>query len=147
MSTRLAAQAAPVLIVFSEILCHTSLMLSYGFYKVLHLVSIFSVFLALGAVTLNTINGGDKKYPFRKWVLVTHGVGSVLALVAGFGLLARLGLVGGFPGWVWAKLVIWLVFGLVVGLIPRVPKLAPVLWIGVIILGSVAGYLAQFKPF
>lgn len=121
--------------------------MSYGFYKVLHLVSILSIFLALGAVCLHAAQGGEKKYPFRKWVLATHGIGTTVALVAGFGLLARIGLIGGFPGWVWAKLTIWVILGFIVAIIPRVPNLAVFWWVLVLVLGGTAGYLANYKPF
>ena len=121
--------------------------MSYGFYKVLHLISIMGIFLSLGALTLHVMAGGARKFPQRKWILITHGLGVAIALVAGFGLMARLGMMGqGFPLWIWGKLAIWLFFGLVVALVPRWPKSAGIVWILVLVLGGTAAYLANFKP-
>ncbi len=106
------------------------------------------VFLSLGGVTLHVINGGEKDHAWRKPVAITHGVGLLLALVGGFGLLARLGVVhGGLPGWVLAKLGIWFVFAGMVGILIRKKSLAKPLWFMTILLGGLAAYLAGSKPF
>lgn len=123
-------------------------MISYDVYKVIHLIGILMVFLALGGVATNAINGGTKIHSWRKGVAITHGIGLVLSLVAGFGLLARLGLAqSGIPGWAIAKLVIWLFFGGVTAVFIRKPGLAKPLWLFVILLGGLAAYLAGSKPF
>lgn len=123
-------------------------MISYSVYKIIHLVGVFMVFLALGGVATNSINGGTKNHSWRKGVAITHGIGLVLSLVAGFGLLARLGMAqGGFPGWAWAKLAIWVIFAGVIGLLIRKPALAKPLWALLIFLGGLAAYLAGTKPF
>ena len=80
-------------------------------YQFLHYAGILLVFTSLGAVALHVLSGGTKdSNPMRKLVAITHGVGLVLVLVAGFGMLARLG-IHSMPGWVIAKLVIWLFLG------------------------------------
>lgn len=121
--------------------------MSYGFYKVLHLASVFGIFLSLGALTLHIMMGGQKKFAARKWVMITHGVGMLLAFVAGFGLMARLGMMGQWPGWIWGKLLIWLIFGMAVSIVPRFPQWAKSIWILLLALGITAAYLANFKPF
>lgn len=123
-------------------------MISYPVYKVVHLVGVLMVFLSLGGVATHAINGGTKNHSWRKPVAATHGIGLVLSLVGGFGLLARLGIVqGGLPGWIWAKLVIWVFFAILVGVLVRKPTIAKPLWLVMITLGGLAAYLAGSKPF
>lgn len=123
-------------------------MISYAVYKVVHLTGVLMVFLALGGVATNAINGGSKNHSWRKPIAITHGIGLALSLIGGFGLLARLGIVqGGLPGWVWAKLGIWIVFGAMVGVIARKPALAKATWPLCLALGATAAYLAGSKPF
>lgn len=123
-------------------------MISYSVYKIIHLVGILMVFMALGGLATNAINGGGKKHRWRKPIAITHGVGLLISLVGGFGLLARLGVMhGSLPGWVIAKLVIWILFGALIAVIPRKPALAKPLWLIIIILGATAAYLAGSKPF
>jgi hypothetical protein len=123
-------------------------MISYQIYKILHLTGIFMIVISLGGMAVAAINGGVKNHPFRKQLAWTHGIGMVLALVAGFGLLARLGLQHGegLPVWVIAKLVIWFVLGGIVSLFIRQAKLSKVLWLVVLALAISATYLAGYKP-
>jgi hypothetical protein len=122
--------------------------MSYEFYKVLHITGIFMVISAVGAHLLNGMLGGNKQFAGKKFVGILHGVGLLVAFVAGFGLMARLGMMGGgWPTWVSLKLVIWLFLGLVI-LIPRFkPSWSKGVWIAVIIAGSFAAYLARYKPY
>ena len=121
--------------------------MSYGFYKVLHLVGILGIFISFGGLILHYGMGGTKKFSARKWIMITHGVGMALAFVAGFGLMARIGLMGGgWPLWIYLKVGIWLILGLGVAIVPRKPQWAPGLWVILIALGGCATYLANFKP-
>lgn len=123
-------------------------MISYSIYKVMHLTGVFMVIMSLGGVTIHVLNGGTRAYPWRKVVGITHGIGMLLSLVGGFGLLARLGIVhGGLPGWVLAKLGIWLILGGLIGVLMRKPKTASSIWFLIFILGGFAAYLANYKPF
>jgi hypothetical protein len=119
--------------------------MSYEFYKTLHLLGLACVCLSLGGIMLHAINGGSKATnSFRKGAMITHGVGLLLLLVAGFGMLAKLG-IHGVPSWVGGKLVIWLALGAFVGLAYK-QNLARKLWIIVPALVVVAILLAQYKP-
>jgi hypothetical protein len=122
--------------------------MSYEFYKVLHITGIFMVISAVGAHLLNGMLGGNKQFAGRKFVSILHGIGLLIAFVAGFGLMARLGMMGaGWPIWVTLKMVIWLFLGVVI-LIPRYkPTWSKAVWIAVIIVGSFAAYLARYKPY
>jgi hypothetical protein len=123
-------------------------MISYSVYKIVHLVGVLMVFLALGGVATNAINGGQKKHSWRMPIAITHGLGLLLSLVGGFGLLARLGIIhGGLPGWVLAKFGIWILFAVLIGVVSRKPSWAKPIWPLIIILGATAAYLAGSKPF
>ena len=123
-------------------------MISYSIYKIVHLLGVMMVFLSLGGVIMHLINGGGREHFWRKPVAITYGIGLFLALVAGFGLLARLGVIHGtLPGWVLAKLGIWLVFAILVGVLIKKKSWAKPVWIISLLLGGVAAYLAGSKPF
>ena len=123
-------------------------MISYSVYKIVHLTGVFMVIMALGGIAATAIAGGGKTSSWRKPMAITHGAGMLISLIGGFGLLARLGIVHGMlPGWVFAKLGIWLVFGGMIGILFRKPDWAKAIWPTIIVLGGVATYLAGSKPF
>ncbi len=106
--------------------------------------------MALGGAALHAMSGSTRTAdPGRKWVAITHGIGLLIVLVAGFGLLARLGIShgGDWPIWVWMKLGIWLVLGAMTALIGRNPRHARFFWVGIPILAALAAYLGINKPF
>ena len=78
---------------------------------------------------------------------MTHGVALLLILVAGFGLMARLGLFGAIPLWAWAKIVLWLLLGAAIFLLKRNPRWATGLWVTFPLAGALAAWLAVAKPF
>ncbi len=122
--------------------------MSYEFYKILHVTAVLAVFAALGAACLHAMNGGGREGTAgRKLVNALHGAGLLVALVGGFGLLARLDLATGWPGWVWAKLAIWLVAGAYVVVPYRRPALAKPMLLALPVLGLAAAWLAIAKPF
>ena len=119
----------------------------YEFYKVLHLVGVFTVIMSLGGMCLHVASGGTREFSGRKLAAITHGIGLLITLVAGFGLLAKLGLMAALPGWAIAKLVIWLILGGLPALIYRQAKLAKLFWILILAFGAINAYLAIYKPF
>jgi hypothetical protein len=122
-------------------------MISYAIYKNLHFLGIFMILVALGGLILQQIDTRTRERVWRRPVAITHGIGMVLVLVAGFGLLARIGVHWPWPGWVIGKIVIWLVFGVLIAVIGRSPGLAKPLWWITIALAALAAYLALNKPF
>lgn len=103
--------------------------MSYEFYKILHVLSVVFVFICMAAY----IYSGKKSFS------IGHGVGLLIILVSGFGLLARLGLVQGFPSWVWVKLGVWLVVGAVFAIAKRklLPPFAQILlWLGLLFVAA-----------
>lgn len=116
-------------------------------YKVLHLLGLFLLFVSLGGVALVAVQGGTKQSLIgRRLVYATHGFGLLLVLVSGFGMLARLGITSGLPGWVWAKLAIWILVAASITLPLRMRSVAVPAWFVLPTLGAVAGWLALFKP-
>ena len=115
--------------------------MSYGFYKVLHLVGLVLFFsqFALAA-------GRDGK---NKLQMIVTGVALVFIIVSGMGLLARLGFMhgDGFPFWVKAKLGIWVLIGVSSHMVLKRfwQKAQYYLWAmyGLLIL---AAYMAIYKP-
>ena len=125
-------------------------MLSYATYKVLHLLGIFLLFVALSGVALHAANGGNRQdNRLRRAVSIMHGLGMLIVLVAGFGLLARLNIVGNAfgEGWMVAKLVIWFVAGALLAVPYRMPERAPFIFYLLPVLGLAAAMLAIHKPF
>lgn len=124
-------------------------MIPYETYKLIHLLGFWLIVLALGGLSLHAINGGTRaSNTARRLVAITHGVGLFLVLLGGFGLLARIGVVhGGFPGWVWVKLAVWVAIGALLALPYRRPELGRVLWVAIPVLGAVAASMAIYKPF
>ncbi len=85
--------------------------MSYTFYKLLHFSGIFLVLVSLGAIASHRLQGGTKaNFKNRPLFMALHGVGLLLAFVAGFGLIAK----GGFSfgsGWIYVKMACWLILG------------------------------------
>lgn len=120
--------------------------MSYGFYKVVHILGVLMLFSGIAGTIVHAANRADKSSnPMRGALGALHGGGLVLMLVSGFGILAKLGM--GFPGWVWVKVVLWLVFGALIAIPYRKPGWnGALLWL-VPVLGGLAAYLAIYKPF
>jgi hypothetical protein len=118
--------------------------MSYEFYRVLHIVGIVLLFASLGALAAI---GGTTDDRLRRMAGILHGVAVAVVLTAGFGLLARLEMFGGFPPWIWIKLGIWLTLAMAVLPLRRKPELAPLIFLAVPLLGGIAAWLAVYKPF
>jgi hypothetical protein len=117
--------------------------MSYQFYNIAHVVGVIVLFSALGALAATA---GSTSAPLRKIASVAHGISLAVILVAGFGLLARLGFFGDIPAWAYVKMVLWGVLGLVVLPLKRKPELAPALWLLMPVVGSLAAWMAIVKP-
>ena len=125
-------------------------MLSHQFYNVVHILGIVLLVMALGGMALHAANGGTRREnAARGLIAALHGIGAFLILLGGFGMLARLGVMhgSGFPGWIWVKLVIWVLLGAAALLPYRRPALARPLLFVVPGLAAVAAYMAVYKPF
>lgn len=81
----------------------------------------------------------------RKRVMMITGIASIVALVGGFGLQAKLQL--GFPGWLIVKLVCWLGLSALAGFGYRRRGAAGTLAAVTLILAFVAVVMVYTKPF
>jgi hypothetical protein len=121
----------------------------YPVYKLIHFLGIFVVLLALAAMSMHALRGGTRASdPHRRTLAIAHGVGGFLILLGGFGMLARLGIVqAGLPGWIWAKLTIWVVVGALIALAYRTRGLARLTLLAAPVLALAAAAIALYKPF
>jgi len=128
-------------------------MISYTVYKVVHYVGLFVLVAALSAGLARLAAPrarGETPDPWARRLGAVHGIALLLVLTGGFGMLARLDVTGSvalLPGWVWAKVTIWVVLGGILTLGRRRREWAPVLLVGVPVLAALAGLIALAKPF
>ena len=121
--------------------------MSYEFYKVVHLFGVVFLLAALGGISVLAIRGESaEKTGLRRTLSIVHGIALLFIFVAGFGLLARLGLIAGWPAWVWGKLVIWLLLGASLGVVKRKAEWGRILLWVVPLLAATAAFLAITKP-
>jgi hypothetical protein len=123
-------------------------MFSHQLYNLVHIVGIVLVVSALaGAAVLAHTRGDHESRVTRRLLAILHGAGAFLVLLGGFGMLARLGIVqGGFPGWIWVKLGIWVVVAAALMLPYRRPAMARALVLALPVLVGLAAYMALYKP-
>lgn len=122
-------------------------MIPYEVYKVLHIVGVLLTFAVLGGLALTVANGATRSTSsVRRLIAAVHGTGTFIILLGGFGALARLGMNGGLPLWIWIKLVCWVVIAGLVVVPYRRPELArPVFWL-LPVVGAIAAWAAVYKP-
>ena len=101
--------------------------------------------MCLGSLVIHAMNGGEKDFPARKWVMISFVAFMFLAFIGGFGLMARLD--AGMQAWIYAKITLWLVVGGYMTVITRKPELSRIKWFVVLLLGATGAYLALYKPF
>ena len=117
-----------------------------NFYQVLHIVGISMVFLGYGALIARSM-AAPENVSVRKLGSITSGIGLLLILVAGFGLVAKLGH-NYTETWILVKFTIWLLLGGLIVLINRKPQLAMLLWCMLIALSATAAsmvYVVRFS--
>ncbi len=119
----------------------------YEFYKVLHLLAILTLFTSLGGIAMVHVRGGtdEEKKKARKPLMIIHGVSLLVIFVAGFGLMARLGMMGGgWPTWIFGKIGVWLVLGGATAMLKK--RLGTTWYLLLPALGAVGAILAVYKP-
>lgn len=123
--------------------------MSYPFYKLVHIAGVLLLFIALGGAAFHSATGGTKETnTLRGRVAATHGIALLIVLVAGFGAAGKGGFMSeGFPGWIAAKLLLWLLFGASIVLTGRKAGSGSWLWWAFPALGALSAWLAIAKPF
>lgn len=123
--------------------------MSYPALKILHVTGLALTFMGLAGVLGMKMSGETR--PKQCWVFFTaHGLGLILLLASGFALVSRLQLTAAthsLPGWVQAKLVIWLLAGGAVVLAARLSRYAGFVLLFFTALVAAAAWLAVAKPF
>ncbi len=114
----------------------------YEVYKIIHLLM---VVVLLTALSVGFWNNGNQ----AKILKILGGVATLLILVSGMGLMARLGIghTGGWPVWIKLKMFFWLLLG--VGgpmILKRAPSKGKTAYWAVLIIFSVIVYLVNYKP-
>ena len=122
---------------FNPVLIY-SITLSPAFYHILHVVSI----LVLTGYTFYAFAAAPET---RKKVMIITGVASLLVLVGGFGLQAKLAV--GWPGWLVVKLLCWLGLSALAGLGYRRRGAAGTFALVAVVLVAVAVVMVYTKPF
>lgn len=116
-------------------------MISYEFYKVLHLSMILILISSLGFI----VQGDFKTRQFK----IAIGLCSFLVFTGGMGLIARLGFGHGqpFPFWINAKIGLWVLVNIILIMIGRIPHVYRK-WLHVLLVvcAVLAAYLAVNKP-
>ncbi len=116
-------------------------MLDLNAYKWLHFLGLFALLMSLGGIIAAAAFGGGKK---RGLFMMMHGIGLLIILVSGFGMLARLGMTQGVPGWAYGKLVIWLFLGMSPVLIKKRGQQPLLMMMMVLVAALIAAYLGIF---
>lgn len=122
-------------------------MIPHPVYKLVHLLGVFMIVTSLaGLIFHNIVAGGAKTAAWKRAIAIHHGIGMALALVGGFGMMARLGIHWPWPGWIAGKFAIWLTLGLSLALVRRKREWSRAYWWLLPFLAISAAFLAIFKP-
>jgi len=123
-------------------------MMSFEFYKMLHLLGIMLVFLNVGGLLVHALSGQTKaQFKARSLIASLGGIGLVLVLVAGFGMMAKTHAQWSLFNWLGIKTLLWVFFGMLPIFAYRDRERIR-FWVGLsIVFGATAAYLAIFKPF
>ena len=111
-------------------------MLSLQSYHYLHLIGLILVFIGIGGMLSSE---GAKK------AMMWHGIGLLISIISGFGMLAKLGIMGTMPVWAWIKIGLWLVLGFLPVLAKRRVIATPLVVLIAAITGAALAYLGYFK--
>ncbi|HEX7632622.1 MAG TPA: SirB2 family protein [Lacunisphaera sp.] len=111
-----------------------------SFYYILH---VFALIVLTAHTFMALANPAPEN---RKRTMMITGVASLLMLISGFGLLAKV-YPHQFPGWVAVKLVCWLAYSALAGLAYRKAHLRGVLSFIGLSLVLVALVMVYLKPF
>lgn len=117
-------------------------------YLILHIAGIILTVQALAVASFLAFKGdihANEKAP--KIIHIVHGVGLFLVILGGFGMIAKLGIGFPWPGWLWVKLGVWVVFGGATVVIRKYPDSGRAWFFMITALVVLAAAMAILKPF
>ena len=121
--------------------------MSYEFYKVLHHIGLFMLFLGIGGLLFSFAMKVEVPKNLKSLGFMLHGFGLLVLLISGFGQLAKLDLMKSIPGWAFAKMGIWLLMGGMAPLIKKKGHQTAAFALIILAIGGLAATLAIEKPF
>lgn len=112
-------------------------------YRILHIAGLAMLMLGTGAMLF-----APKDAPKQRLPMVLHGVGLLVLLVAGFGLMAKLGISppDRWSPWLILKMVVWFLAALMPALVRHGTVPRPLGWVVALLLVASAAYLGIVKP-
>jgi hypothetical protein len=117
----------------------------FAAYKSLHIFGAFLLFTSLGGlVALQLVARESVPAALRRLLGALHGTSLLILLVAGFGMMARLGIMIQWPPWIFIKIVIWLALGGVIVLQRRLGAWNRAMFVALPLLGLLAALAAVY---
>ena len=118
--------------------------MSYQFYKILHLMGLLSLFMGAAFIVILAATKQLHQRSLKALSYTLHGIGATLVFVSGFGMAARLQIFGDIPGWMYQKILIWVLITLGIVFFKRLR--APWVHSGILLLLAYSAiHLALFK--